>query len=608
LLNYYEASQFFGKIITFVMNIFILRKINPTLKGEIFRIELVNLSVLSLSREGIRRTCRRLTNVEDVYAASLISVPLGILLSILFYSCYYIYDDHPALGNMLNVGAVATAAAATTTTTTTTTTTAAAVVIGEGDKSGRWELMIFFVSILVEILSEPSQILCNHMNLYAFRAKLESFALIIKLGYLYQSLSSFSMTTAPAASTVNFFRLWSYSNLLFALLIFFGYFFRALEIVPLHQHFIIIKNYFHYYFHYYGNETTVETAAADDDDDGCINVAVVDNLKDPDRRIEVSDPRMSYRKILFSFWAQSLLKFVLAEGEKMFLLFFTSASDQGVYDLASNLGSLVARLFFQPLEELTNQIWSSNSSSSSQSSNAFQQKQLEQDPQRWQLLQMILRVLVIFGFFSMTFGPIYSRDVIVMVYGIQWEAAGPLLSAYSYYIIFLGVNGVMESYVQARATQEELNQYSRRLLAFFAMWIAALLLFIHVLHLGPISFILANILNMSFRIYFSYRFIMHSEHNILEMNLTAKDDCNKDNNGRMLTSGGNIVGGRWTSLLFIAFSCATAHIAMRMSSSSTDQAATDFIKLYLGLPVFLPLLIAITVFLEKDYVLKAWKR
>jgi len=42
---------------------------------------------------------------------------------------------------------------------------------------------------------------------------------------------------------------------------------------------------------------------------------------------------------------------VLAEGSKLVLVATQSAAQQGVYGLASNLGSLVVRTVFQPLEE-----------------------------------------------------------------------------------------------------------------------------------------------------------------------------------------------------------------------------------------------------------------
>lgn len=44
-------------------------------------------------------------------------------------------------------------------------------------------------------------------------------------------------------------------------------------------------------------------------------------------------------------------KLVLAEGSKFALVAFESSYNQGVYGLVANLGSLVVRLLFLPVEE-----------------------------------------------------------------------------------------------------------------------------------------------------------------------------------------------------------------------------------------------------------------
>lgn len=44
-------------------------------------------------------------------------------------------------------------------------------------------------------------------------------------------------------------------------------------------------------------------------------------------------------------------KLVLSEGSKLALVGFESSYNQGVYGLVANLGSLVVRLLFTPIEE-----------------------------------------------------------------------------------------------------------------------------------------------------------------------------------------------------------------------------------------------------------------
>lgn len=58
-------------------------------------------------------------------------------------------------------------------------------------------------------------------------------------------------------------------------------------------------------------------------------------------------------KLTWSFFKQSFLKQILTEGERYVMTFLNvlNFGDQGVYDIVNNLGSLVARLIFQPIEE-----------------------------------------------------------------------------------------------------------------------------------------------------------------------------------------------------------------------------------------------------------------
>lgn len=57
--------------------------------------------------------------------------------------------------------------------------------------------------------------------------------------------------------------------------------------------------------------------------------------------------------LTFSFLKQSVLKYVLSEGDRVVLSLFSSSYNQGMYGIVYNYGSLVARLLFAPLEEIS---------------------------------------------------------------------------------------------------------------------------------------------------------------------------------------------------------------------------------------------------------------
>lgn len=57
--------------------------------------------------------------------------------------------------------------------------------------------------------------------------------------------------------------------------------------------------------------------------------------------------------LVWSFFKQSVLKQMLTEGEGYLMTFLNvlNFSEQGVYNVVNNLGSLFARFLFQPIEE-----------------------------------------------------------------------------------------------------------------------------------------------------------------------------------------------------------------------------------------------------------------
>ena len=58
-------------------------------------------------------------------------------------------------------------------------------------------------------------------------------------------------------------------------------------------------------------------------------------------------------RLTWSFFKQSFLKQILTEGERYVMTFLNvlSFGDQGIYDIVNNLGSMVARFIFLPIEE-----------------------------------------------------------------------------------------------------------------------------------------------------------------------------------------------------------------------------------------------------------------
>lgn len=189
------------------------------------------------------------------------------------------------------------------------------------------------------------------------------------------------------------------------------------------------------------------------------------------------------------FGLQAFQKHFLAEGEKMVLVAVESSYNQGVYGLVNNLGSLVARLVFQPIEEAAFASFTTAATIPSvppepekderthsetkptagaapgpRSRGAATEKEAEAKgaaaaaaaPEAnlgAEALSLIAltRVVLVLGLLGVTFGPPNARLVIHMLYSYAWssgEAPG-LLGHYCLYLLAMALNGVTEAFVHA---------------------------------------------------------------------------------------------------------------------------------------------------------------
>jgi oligosaccharide translocation protein RFT1 len=168
----------------------------------------------------------------------------------------------------------------------------------------------------------------------------------------------------------------------------------------------------------------------------------------------------------FSF--QAIEKLVLAEGTKMAAATTQTAHHQGIYGLVSNLGSLVVRTFFQPLEEAAFLAFSHNSSNSSTTTNTISRsKRKPQVPssttttKEVALLKALLQTSLFLGCIGAAFAPAYSHLALLLGYSTRWaNSEAPFaLAAYGLLLLpLLAVNGILEAYVHAVANERELYQ------------------------------------------------------------------------------------------------------------------------------------------------------
>ncbi|KAF9166872.1 Oligosaccharide translocation protein rft1 [Actinomortierella ambigua] len=235
-------------------------------------------------------------------------------------------------------------------------------------------------------------------------------------------------------------------------------------------------------------------------------------------------------KLSRTLTAQSLLKHILTEGDKMLMASMTTSTDQGVYAFVVNYGSLVARILFQPMEETSRTLFSkllsnvprpSSSSSSSTTTTATATSSSEgladlppADRSNLilsrDLLLTIMKFHVLLGLVFIAFGTHYTATLVDIIGGKYWSqtmAAPAVLALYCYYVPIMGLNGITEAVVQAVASEKELGRLSFWMVGFSAVFCGAGALLTGVLGMGAQGIVLANCVNLAMRIVWSCWFL-----------------------------------------------------------------------------------------------------
>ncbi|XP_028302882.1 protein RFT1 homolog [Gouania willdenowi] len=213
----------------------------------------------------------------------------------------------------------------------------------------------------------------------------------------------------------------------------------------------------------------------------------------------------SLARLTWSFFKQSFLKQILTEGERYVMTFLSvlSFGDQGVYDIVNNLGSMVARFVFLPIEE---SFYIFFAKVLERGRDVESQKQ-EEVSIAAEVLECLLKLVLVIGLIITVFGYAYSH-LALDVYGgtLLSSGTGPsLLRCYSCYVLLLAVNGVTECFVFAAMSQRELDQYNLVMLALSVSFLV--LSYMLTWWAGSVGFILANCLNMGLRICHSLLYI-----------------------------------------------------------------------------------------------------
>lgn len=206
-------------------------------------------------------------------------------------------------------------------------------------------------------------------------------------------------------------------------------------------------------------------------------------------------------KLSFSFCAQSYLKQALTEGERFIMTFFNviSLSEQGIYDVVNNLGSMAARLIFKPVEDSGYTLFS-------QTIKREETLDIRKFYKVQENLMHLIKAMLLFGLIILVFG--YNFVPLIVLYGgdkLNNPLSFHLMRWQLFYTPILAVNGMTECFIFASMSSSEIGNYNLKMIVFSIIFLISIYTTRSIL--GSACFIFANCLTMVARITCSHRVI-----------------------------------------------------------------------------------------------------
>ncbi|KAI9718136.1 MAG: Oligosaccharide translocation protein rft1 [Chrysothrix sp. TS-e1954] len=204
-------------------------------------------------------------------------------------------------------------------------------------------------------------------------------------------------------------------------------------------------------------------------------------------------------------YVQTTIKYILTQGDAIITSSVTSLHEQGAYGLASNYGGLLARTFFQPIEESSRNLFAKLCTTGQERSPARTRALLRAHA----VLRDIIKAYNLLALLAWAVGPLLAPPLLQVIAGNRWieAGAGDVLAVYCYYIPLLALNGVSEAFVAAVANEEDLRKQSSFMGVYSVIFASAAFILIKVMKLGASGIVWANCLNMSLRIVFNRAYI-----------------------------------------------------------------------------------------------------
>lgn len=195
-----------------------------------------------------------------------------------------------------------------------------------------------------------------------------------------------------------------------------------------------------------------------------------------------------------SVFIQMIFKHLLTEGDHLLINYLCSVTEQGVYSVISNYGSMVARLLFQPIEESFRL--------------SFTRILSDKSPDNVAKSHRIVGYLLIFylnlSILLLLGGTPNASFLLQFVIGrsSKWAQTNifEVFPQYVIYLPFLAFNGVLEAFFASVSSESDIRRFSLFMSFLAAAVFALLYILIGQLQWGLTGLIAANIANMFLRI------------------------------------------------------------------------------------------------------------
>ncbi|KAI9090842.1 Rft protein-domain-containing protein [Phlyctochytrium arcticum] len=353
---------------------------------------------------------------------------------------------------------------------------------GLGSKAS-YALFVYMMAAVIELASEPMFILCQRNMLHDIRAKVEGFALLLRcIVTLGMTVVPYMLGKAIDSGNPESASPYAWGQFAYACMLVAGYLFMFQK----------------------GN--VVSRIG------GVGSQQTIRRILRP-RRVAQIQPNGQKSSLYFdpeqlaiawSFSFQSALKYALTEGDRILLLWTGQSNAQkGAYKLVSDLGSLIARILFQPIEETARAYFSRTLTGKKAVPKATAMSALH-------FLKTLLRAQFIIGAYFLFFAPQFAGSLIQILYGGQKSSDSEIvnsLAIYCVYVPFMGINGITEAFFQGVGDSHWIRKQSYWLVYCSFAFAGCSFLTMKMLAFGTSGLILANIVNMLLRIVFCWQFI-----------------------------------------------------------------------------------------------------